>query len=86
MIYKNYECFLEYTNLGIISVVLGCNKGYQKKFHNNSKKQFLIHSNILTMIPINSFYCSKIVFTVMNIWMTGKIFSKDSLPKKEDFY
>ena len=41
--YKNCECFLEYTNFKdnlIKYTCLCCNKNNEKKFDENSKKQF----------------------------------------------
>ena len=46
---------------------------------------FLIDTNLLTMISIRLFYYCKKVFIHMNTWMIGK-FNKTSLPGKEDFY
>ena len=82
--YKDWECFLEYTNFKDDLTeykYLCCNENYYKKFHETLKK----HTNFLTMITISLFYCCKKVFTIMNIWVIGKNY-ETSLPEKEDFY
>ena len=37
-------------------------------------------------MSISVFYCCKMVFTHMNIWLIGKKFNETLLPEKEDFY
>ena len=60
--YKNCECFLEYTNFkdNLREYrCLCCNKSYQKKFDENLKKLFLIHTSFLIMASISLFYCCR---------------------------
>ena len=42
-------------------------KNYPQKFDENLLKQFLIHTNFLTMRIISLFYCCEKVFILMNI-------------------
>ena len=52
----------------------------------NLRKDFLIHTNFLTMITITLFFCCEKVFILKNTWMIGKNSMKCSLPVKEHFY
>ena len=45
----------------------------------------MIHTNFLTLISISLSYCSEKVFTLMNIWMTGKN-SMKFFPLSEKYY
>ena len=51
---------------------LSCDKSYEQKFNEKLKKDFLIHINLLAMIPIKLFYCYEKVLILMNISMIGK--------------
>ena len=43
----------------------------KKSLMETSRKDFLIHTNFLTMISISLLYCCKKVFTLMNLWVIG---------------
>ena len=55
---------------------LYCNKNYQKKTDEISKKHFLIDTNFLIMISISSLDCCKKVLIHTNTWMIEKTLVK----------
>ena len=51
---------------------LCCNRSYQKRFDQDLKSNFLIHTSFVSAISINLFYCWKQIFIHTNTWMIGK--------------
>ena len=49
-------------------------------------KNFLIHTNFLTMITISLFYYYKKVFILLSIWMIGKNLVKYHYQRNKIFY
>ena len=84
--YKYCDFFLKYTNFRDDLIEHKClvsNKNCQTKF-DEKLKDFLIHTNFLTMITISLFYYKK-VFILTNIWMIGKNSMKHYYLKKKTF-
>ena len=64
--YKNYDCFLEYTNFKDKFIeyknCFCCSKSYQNKNNN-----FLMHTYFLTLITMILYYYCQKVFILTNI-------------------
>ena len=70
MKYKYCHCFLEYKNFKVDLTNVYVVTKIINKFAD--RKDFLTHSNFLTMMTICLFYCCEKVFILMDIWMIGK--------------
>ena len=78
--YKDHECFLECINVKDDLILYRClcyNNNYQKEFHKNLKKRYMITISLF-------FYCKK-VFTYMNMWMICKNAMKHHYRRKNIF-
>ena len=92
MIKKNCDCFREYENFKDDLIepkclcCLCCNKSYQQKLTKKlKKKDFLTHTNFLTMITISLFYYYQKVVILRNIWMIRENSMKKLYLKKKIF-
>ena len=73
--YKYGDCFLEYVNFKVDLIECNCfccSKNYQHKFDEKLKERFF-NTHKFCNHSSNTFFCSKKVFILMNICMTGKI-------------
>ena len=78
--YKYCNCFLDYVNFKDDLIECRClcfNKNYQHKLDEKIKERFF-----LTMTIISLLYCFKKMFTLINIWIIGKISMKHHYLKK----
>ena len=86
--YKYWDCFLEYANFKDYLIeyeCLCCNKSYQQKFHENSKRKIFRHIQIYYDDIKSILLLRKGVYPYeyMSDW---EKFNETSLPEKKDFY
>ena len=86
--YKYWDCFLEYANFKDYLIeyeCLCCNKSYQQKFHENSKRKIFRHIQIYYDDNKSILLLRKGVYPYeyMSDW---EKFNETSLPEKKDFY